>query len=76
MDETKVWEMQEKFDLAAKMILSQLQMLIKSFVNLRDTGALTALQTCCNQLFKNASECLAENKFYEIGEDDESETLQ
>ena len=74
MDDYKIWQMKENIDAAISLTLKQLQTAIQTRVNIRDTASLTALQTCCHQLFKDASETLESGLFYQVDDYERDDT--
>lgn len=69
VDGKEIEELQEKLDMGITTTLMQFQTIIKTLVNIRDTRRLTHLQTCVGELFKSASDTMADGRYYVINDE-------
>lgn len=70
MDDERIKQLRESLDAAMMLTLKQMQSLIRTLVNIRDTEQLTHLQMVMHQLFKDAAATLDAGLYYEIDKDD------
>jgi len=59
-------EILDGLDLLAGKSLSLLEKVVSSYLNLKQDASLDALQSCCSEIFKRASQCCENGKNYEI----------
>ena len=61
-------EVSDGLDLLAGKSLSLLEKVVSNYTNLKQGASLDAMQSCCSEIFKRASQCCENGKNYEISD--------